>query len=116
MNTPRQFKAIETCEPLLTKGKIYKEIKPYSGDQGCIWVVDDIGREGTFFKERFEEIVQQGGISKPPLGLRPEFIILEHRQKEIQEAAIRYMEAGLAIPSAWTAEYYRNNSRLLEIK
>lgn len=61
-------------------------------------------------------VVQETITKPPPLGLRPEFIVLEHRQKEIQEAVTRYMEAGLAIPSAWTAEYYRNNSRLLEIK
>jgi hypothetical protein len=61
------------------------------------------------------EIVQEVA-KKPPLGLRPEFIVLEHRQKEIQEAVVHYMEAGLAIPSAWTSEYYRNNSRLLEIE
>jgi hypothetical protein len=61
------------------------------------------------------EVVQEV-TKKPPIGLRPEFIVLEHRQKEIQEAVTRYMEAGWAIPSSWTAEYYRNNSRLLEIK
>ncbi len=54
--------------------------------------------------------------AKPTIGLRPEFIVLEHRQKEIQEAVTRYMEAGEEIPKEWTAEYYRNNSRLLEIK
>ena len=52
---------------------------------------------------------------KPPLGLRPEFVILELRQKEIKEAVIRYMEAGKEVPKEWTAEYYRNNSRLLEV-
>ena len=51
---------------------------------------------------------------KPPLGLRPEFIVLELRQKEIQEAVTRYMEAGKEIPKEWTAEYYRNSYRLLE--
>ena len=61
------------------------------------------------------EIVKEP-VTKPPLGLRPEFVVLEHRQKEIQEAVTRYMEAGVDIPKEWTTEYYRNNSRLLEIK
>ncbi len=111
----RQFKALETHEGLITKGKIYKESKPYLGNQGCIWIVDDGGKESTFFKERFEEVLSNDVVEKPPLGLRPEFIVLEHRQKEIQEAVIRYLEAGKEIPKEWVAEYYRNNTRLLEI-
>ena len=54
-------------------------------------------------------------LQKPPLGLRPESVVLELRQREIQEAVLRYMEAGKEVPKEWTAEYYRNNSRLLEV-
>lgn len=66
---------------------------------------------------RFDDCVAVTEVAtKPPIGLKPELIVLEQRQKEIQEAVTRYMEAGLEIPKEWTAEYYRNNTRLLEIK
>lgn len=110
----RQFKALETHEGLITKGKIYKESKPYLGNQGCINIVSDDGCHVTLYEERFEEVLSCEIVEKPPLGLRPEFIVLEHRQKEIQEAVMRYLEVGKEIPKEWTAEYYRNSSRLLE--
>lgn len=42
---------------------------------------------------------------KPPLGLRPKCIALEHRQQEIIEAITRYMESGYIIPQIWIDEY-----------
>jgi hypothetical protein len=41
---------------------------------------------------------------KPPLGLRPRFIALEERIREINEAIDRYREAEIAIPSEWLDE------------
>ena len=41
---------------------------------------------------------------KPPLGLRPRFIALEERIKEINEAIDRYKQADMAIPSEWLEE------------
>lgn len=41
---------------------------------------------------------------KPPLGLRPRFIVLEERLSEINEAIDRYREAEIAIPSEWLDE------------
>jgi len=94
---------------------------------GMIGDTHTVEKSSTFFPESYKvvgtenyihrddcQVVQEA--TKPPLGLRPEFILLEHRQKEIQEAVTRYMEAGKKIPSAWVAEYFRNNSRLLEVK
>lgn len=42
---------------------------------------------------------------KPPLGLRPRYIADEHRMNEIRCAVRRYMDAGLALPCEWIAEY-----------
>lgn len=44
-------------------------------------------------------------MEKPPLGLRPKFIWLKQRKTEIQEAVIRYFEAGVAVPIEWIEEY-----------
>lgn len=41
---------------------------------------------------------------KPPLGLRPRFIALEERIKEINEAIDRYREAEMTIPTEWLDE------------
>jgi len=41
---------------------------------------------------------------KPPLGLRPRFIALEERIREINEAIDRYREAEITIPSEWLDE------------
>lgn len=43
-------------------------------------------------------------VVKPPLGLRPRFIVAEHRVREIDEAIQRFAEAGWAVPQAWTDE------------
>jgi hypothetical protein len=90
-----------------------------------IGVVYEVGDKGDYFEvinlpehmiSKDDCEVVQEVTKRPPIGLRPEFILLEHRQKEIQEAVTRYMEVGKEIPKEWTSEYYRNNSRLLEIE
>jgi len=43
-------------------------------------------------------------MNKPPLGLRPRFIVLELRLKEIHEAILRYAEARYGVPKEWIKE------------
>jgi hypothetical protein len=40
----------------------------------------------------------------PPLGLRPRFIVTEHRVAEIDEAIERYKEASKEVPEVWLEE------------
>jgi len=41
---------------------------------------------------------------KPPLGLKPRYIAVEHRLAEINEAVVRYIDANYKIPSEWLEE------------
>lgn len=41
---------------------------------------------------------------KPPLGLVPRFIIVEHRTVEILEAMTRYAREGYKVPHEWRDE------------
>jgi hypothetical protein len=47
---------------------------------------------------------QTPGVTRPPLGLRPRFIVAEHRVAEIDAAIQRYEDAGWEVPAVWTAE------------
>lgn len=51
-----------------------------------------------------DEQQQQTTMQKPPLGLRPRFIIVEHRTLEILEAMIRYVQVGYQVPTEWREE------------
>lgn len=42
---------------------------------------------------------------KPPLGLRPRFIVDEQRLDEVKSAIIRYIEHGKKLPDEWIQEY-----------
>lgn len=58
-------------------------------------------------KSRYNDWYQEQSTEKaqkPPLGLRPRFIVAEHRVREIDEAIQRYAEAGWDIPAAWVEE------------
>lgn len=44
-------------------------------------------------------------LVKPPLGLIPKDIHDLHRQLEIREAMMRYLDAGMDIPQEWVNEY-----------
>ena len=51
-----------------------------------------------------DEQQQQTTMQKPPLGLRPRFIVVEHRTLEILEAMIRYVQVGYQVPIEWREE------------
>ena len=50
---------------------------------------------------------------KPPLGLRPKFIVERNRMIEIFEAILRYIDAGKKVPKKWVKEL---NSLIKESK
>lgn len=52
----RKFKALETIHGSITRGKIYEESEPYTGNQGCIVIINDSGVRDALFEERFEEV------------------------------------------------------------
>jgi hypothetical protein len=52
----------------------------------------------------WSKIFQSQQIEKPPLGLKPTFIWLEERLEEIEEAKIRYKDAGKELPAEWQNE------------
>lgn len=44
------------------------------------------------------------GNKRPPLGLRPRFILVAERTTEILEAMLRYVREGYEIPQEWREE------------
>lgn len=52
----RKFKALETIHGSITRGKIYEESESYTGNQGCIIIINDSGVRDALFEERFEEL------------------------------------------------------------
>lgn len=54
----RKFKAIETIDGTITKGKIYSELEEYKGSQGCIIITNDSGIRNVLFQERFKEVLE----------------------------------------------------------
>ena len=42
---------------------------------------------------------------QPPVGLKPRWLHEEQRLKEVKEAILRYIDAGVAIPKEWMEEY-----------
>ena len=51
-------------------------------------------------------------VSRPPLGLRPRFIVESQRIQEILEACARYSSAKYAIPQEWLDELVMLNGRI----
>ena len=51
-------------------------------------------------------------LKKPPLGLRPRWIVDLDRLEEIAEAMIRYEEGGQKIPVEWRKEFQEVVDRL----
>ncbi len=68
----------------------------------------------TMDNSRFlpNELYEGTNVKKPPVGLRPKWIMQEKRLIEIQEAMRRYIEANMIIPAEWTEEY---NELVVEI-
>ena len=50
-------------------------------------------------------IKKKAKIKKPPLGLRPKFVVAAERLKEISEAVKRYVDAGVDVPDEWLEEW-----------
>lgn len=54
--------------------------------------------------------------TRPPLGLRPRFVHEEERMAEIYAAVVRYMDAGICVPTEWIAEYNELAKRRTKIE
>lgn len=48
---------------------------------------------------------------KPPIGIRPRWIIDEKRTREIEAGVKRYLEADFPIPDEWLDELYELRMR-----
>ena len=44
-------------------------------------------------------------VTKPPLGVMPRKMWNSQRQKDLSDAMVRYLEAGMKIPVEWVEEY-----------
>lgn len=53
---------------------------------------------------RIEKLVEKECVEKPPLGLRPKFIIDGQRRREIKGAIERYRAAKKLVPVEWIEE------------
>jgi len=82
-------------------------------ETGEIALVTDKGQNCVFinseawlfwFKPCLQPIAEEEKGEKPPTGLRPKFIVDEHRVQEIDEAIKRYEEVGKDIPEEWKEE------------
>lgn len=87
---------------------------PESDANGLIGLYTDssgiltYSHDETFFNvERIGELEKSlplTGVTKPPVGLRPTWVVETNRKNEILEAMRRYSEAGCQIPNAWFEE------------
>jgi hypothetical protein len=73
-------------------------------------------------KENIYQNVREN-YQKPPLGLRPRFIVLEDRLQEIRQAIERYMQYNkdeayekFPIPHEWIEEYDEIVEKLNEMR
>jgi len=55
-------------------------------------------------KSPLHHVAIKKGLTKPPLGLKPRYIVEEQRLAEINEAVVRYIDANYTIPSEWLKE------------
>jgi len=44
-------------------------------------------------------------LTKPPLGLVPQFLVKCKRARDIKAAVLRYLRADMPIPAEWVEEY-----------
>ena len=58
----RLLRALETIEDCITKGRLYSEVREYTGNQGCVIIIDNNGDESTLFKERFKEVITKENL------------------------------------------------------
>ena len=63
------------------------------------------------FTEFIEKYGMYEAVEKPPIGLRPRFIVEEERIREISNAINRYAHESKKIPQEWLDELIELNSR-----
>lgn len=60
-------------------------------------------------KEEASVLPNPDFVQKPPIGLKPKYIHNEHRFAKVNNAIVRYLDAGLHIPVEWVEEYNELN-------
>lgn len=55
-------------------------------------------------------------MTKPPLGVMPRKMWDRQRQKDLADAMVRYLKAGMKAPLEWIEEYNEISDRLKEVK
>lgn len=104
MNIQRARKCLET---LTFYGQFTPGQDGYAAIEELTAFVDDAERLLTpEFHIKIEE--------KPPLGLMPRKIHLNHRQRDIVKAIARYQEKGSPLPTEWLQELMDNEFLLEE--
>lgn len=118
-NTPENAESDPIKYNHVKMGKVYEVIDysnyPNKGDGPRI--VCESGHAGdvpmakaqwVFAEEYFKEPIQKPHIpsaERPPLGLRPQYVVEALRLQEILEAFTRYACAGKKIPITWLEEF-----------
>lgn len=59
----------------------------------------------------FEEIKERHRQKKPPLGIQPKEIWINERKKALEDAIMRYLNEGNAIPIKWIEELNEYNHK-----
>jgi len=62
------------------------------------------------FAEHFTEELSRHRIehlmyNRPPMGVKPKWLIDEQRKSDLSEAILRFVRAGYEVPTAWIIEY-----------
>lgn len=86
--------------------QIEYEGKTYILDGVNMWVYEN----GKMIQDKFIPCLE-----KPPVGLIPEWLRLEERIQEIEEAIKRYEVSGYEIPFKWRVELGCKRERLNKI-
>jgi hypothetical protein len=53
---------------------------------------------------KYSDLIFEQHFPKPPIGLRPRYIVTQQRIQEILEAMLRYNQANKKFPAEWVLE------------
>jgi len=59
-------------------------------------------------------IKENNVLIKPPLGLKPKYLMIQERRDEIFAACLRYIEVRKKIPQEWKDEFDSYNNSMYE--
>lgn len=105
------YSALTDLVPYLPNNKYYvcNQDEPYAGK---VYNIIEKGEDAKLEPNMY--------VERPPLGLVPEFILLEKRNKEVLKAIVRYTDSdhpdATKVLLSWTNEFRHNLQRLDEIR